>query len=56
MSGGKFIIFVILLAVGDEDVVIISFNYAGHLRFISLCKLNLVLTKVKFLSSRREVI
>ena len=36
------IMFVILLAVADENVVIISFNDAGHLRIISLCKLNLV--------------
>jgi len=47
-SGNTAVAFIILLAAGDKDIVIISFDNAWHLRYISLCKLNLVYTKVKF--------
>lgn len=46
---------VVFLTVGDENVVIISFDNACHLRCISLCKLNLVKAKVKFLRFMRRV-
>jgi len=38
---------VVFLLVADKDVVVISFDHAGHLRWISLSKLNYLDTKVK---------